>query len=250
MKRNSIFLVNSTHKTKPWWTTLSVLIFVFVPFLLVWILTCEFNLLDTNWLIARNASVWHGAVTNENINILADKYAIFRQGGRSELFTLLSGYLGSDTQWSIVSYKTFFNPIVLAPLFGLLIWSIVYPMIFNATKVSGLDVIPFSSAIGILMISVILSGLIPHWDNNMIVLYWIIRLFIGFILMAIAFIIANSIVNKYLASRPYATDVYFGYKVNDEATKLTRKQLQENIDIFKHNKEKDKTYVEIEEKGK
>lgn len=226
---------------------LSVLVLVFVPFLITWLLCGEFNVLGNDWFVAKNASVWHGYVTSGNIDLLADRYQNFYFGGREALYLKLQEYMDQDTMASINSYRTFFNPIVLAPLFGLLVWSFVYPIIFNATKISGLDVLPFSFSLGSFMIILIISGLIDQWGQQLIPVYWLTRLAIAAISTVAIFLLTNYFVNKFMAGREYAMDIYFGYSKLDKATALERQQLKENVDIFKKQKDNEESFVEVKE---
>lgn len=243
MKRNSLLLVNSTHKTKSWWVFLSVLLLVIVPFVIVWVLVGEFNALDLNWLIAKNQSVWHGIVTNDNLEILAQKYSIFHAAGEEDLKNWLATYIGSGKQGSIISDFTFFNVIILAPLLGLFAWSIIYPIIFNATKVSGLDVLPFSSALSTFMLILVISGLMDVWES--FTLYFVVRILIAFVGAIIIFMIANLFVNKFLSTRSYAIDMVFGYKSVDKANEYARDSLKKNVETFKKQKDEDTSYVEL-----
>ena len=247
MKGQSIFLVKSTHKTKTWWMFLSVLVLVFVPFLIVWLLSGEFNLLGNDWLIAKGTSVWHGTVTNDNVDYLANKYHIYfsSEGVDALRQELLDKWI--DKSASIDAYKDFFNPVILAPLFGLLAWSFVYPIIFNATKVSGLDVLPFSFGIGTFMIVLIISGLMNQWGQDLMAVYWFVRIIIAAASTFVIFMLTNLCVNKYLASRPYAMDIYFGYKKLDEQNAMAKQQLKQNIDEFKKQRDSEESYVEIKE---
>lgn len=242
MKGQSIFLVNSTHKTKTWWMFLSVLVLVFIPFLIVWLLSAEFNLLGNDWLIAKNASVWHGVIQADQVEHLALRYAKFYVG---DLSAALNANVGKSM--SIDSSFTFFNPIILAPLFGLLVWSFIYPIIFNATKVSGVDVLPFSFGIGTFMFVLIISGLMDQWGQSLAPVYWLVRIVIAAAATFVVFMITNLCVNKFLASRPYATDIYFGYKEIDKANALAKQQLKDNLGTFKKQKEQDESFVEVKE---
>lgn len=246
MKGQSIFLVKSTHKTKTWWMFLSVLVLVFIPFLIVWLLSGEFNLLDNDWLIAKGTSVWHGTVTNDNIDYLANKYYIyFSSNGVEALKTELLNWVGKSA--SIDTYKAFFEPIILVPLLGLLVWSFAWPIIFNATKVSGLDVLPFSFGIGTFMIVLIITGLMNQWGQDLMAVYWLVRIVIAVACTLVIFFLSNYCVNKFLASRPYAMDIYFGYKKIDEANAYAKQQLKQNIDEFKKQKDSEESYVEIKD---
>jgi len=245
MKRNSKLLVNSTHKTKTWWIFVSVLVFVFITFLIVLLLCGEVNLLDLNWIIAKNKSVWHGYVTNENIDALVNKYWIFYDGGKDALRAALEGARASGNAISINSYKMFFNAWVLLPLFGLLVWSFVYPIIFNATKVSGLDVLPFSFTLGMIMFTIIITGLIPVWGH--ITLCWIVRIVIASVIGLVTFFVTNHFVNKFLATRSYSYDLVLGYKSQEKETAGPKAELKTHLDEFKNEKGKDITYVDVPE---
>ena len=227
---------------------LSVLVLVFIPFLIVWLLSAEFNLLGNDWLVAKNASVWHGWIkSSDHLSSLVNQYHIFWDVSQGDMTAKLSPYIGSDTQVSINSAFTFFNPIILAPLFGLLVWSFVYPIIFNATKVSGVDVLPFSFGIGTFMFVLIISGLMDQWGQQLAPVYWLVRIVIAASATFVVFMITNLCVNKFLASRPYATDIYFGYKEIDKANALAKQQLKDNLGTFKKQKEQDESFVEVKE---
>lgn len=242
MKRNSILLVNSTHKTKPWWVFVSVLLLVIIPFIIVWALVGEFNALDQNWLIAKGQSVWHGLVTNDNIDIIANKYQIFYDGNLTEE---LSKHINENM--SILSAWTFFNPLILAPLFGALIIGLSYPMLFNVSKVSGLDVQPFATGSSFLMFSMILTGLIPVWSQNamMLIIYFVVRLIISFIFGILSFMLTNFLVNKYLSTREYSADIIYGYKFIDKENEPAKSILKKNVDAFKAQKEQEQSYVDL-----
>ena len=181
MKSQSIFFVHSSHKTKTWWMFLSVLILVFVPFLIVWLLNGEFNLLNSDWLVAKNASVWHGVVTSDNINSLVDRYVKFWQNQDPiDMLAKLRDVINGNPISINNNVQTFFDPVILAPILCLLGWSFLYPIIFNATKLSGLDVLPFSFGVGSFMTILILTGLMDHWSPSLMALYWIVRILIAF----------------------------------------------------------------------
>lgn len=246
MRNQSLFFVHSSHKTKTWWMFLSVLVFVFIPFLIVLLLCGEFNLLGNDWLIAKNASVWHGIVRESRIDELANKYHIyFSNNGVDALVNEL--YKWVDKSATINTYRIFFNPIILVPLFGLLVWSICYPIIFNATKISGLDVLPFSLGIGSFMTILTASGLIDHWGQNLAIIYWITRIAISLISTIIIYLITNALVNKFISARPYATDVYFGYRTIDNQNAQAKKELKDNIDSYKKQQDKDESFIEMKE---
>ena len=247
MKSQSLFFVESSHKTKTWWMFLSVLLFVFIPFLIVLLLCGEFNLLGNNWLIAKNASVWHGFVTSDKIDYLAQKYHIFfSDGGIDALKSELLKWVDKTNQATINAYKTFFNPIILAPLCSLLFVSLVYPMIFNATKISGLDILPFSIGIGSFMFILTMTGLIDQWGQSLLSVYWLVRIVIALIGTITIYLLTNYFVNKFIANRPYATDVYFGYRSVDKQNADVKQQLKENIDSYK-KQDSDESFVEVEE---
>lgn len=241
MKRKSSLLVNSTHKTKPWWVFVSVLVLVLIPFIIVWVLCGEFNVLDHNWLIAKGQVVWHGTVTTENIELLVNKYSIFYSGTQADLLKELGRYL--NKQASITSAKTFFEWPIAVITAGLFIWSVCYPMIFNATKVSGLDIMPFSSSLGMFCFSFILSGVIPVWQP--FVIYIIVRIIIGFALGIGIYFLCNFAVNKYLAKKDYGYDLILGYKAIDAANAPAKKELKKSVEDYKTQMEGEPTYVDL-----
>lgn len=247
MKSQSIFFVQSSHKTKTWWMFLSVLVLVFVPFLIVWLLCGEFNLLHNDWMIAQGASVWHGTITADtDLNDLVKNFIKFWDPSLGDMLEKLKSVIGGNPI-SIDSYRTFFDPIVLAPLLCLLGFGVGYPLILNAFKVSGLDILPFSISFSIFMFTLILSGLIPQWGQNLMAVYWLVRIVIAAAATFLIFILTNYITNKFIASRPYAGDMYFGYKAAEKQNAMAKQQLKENVDEYKKQKDQDDSFVEVEE---
>lgn len=243
MLKNNILKVDNTCKTKTWWIFLFVLLFIVIPFTIVWLLVGEFNVLKKNWLIAMNASVWHGIVQQDNIDFLANKYQIFYQGGQETLKNQLINCIGKNI--SIDSAYCFFNNLLLLILGGLILLVIFLPILFNKLKINGIDVLPFSCLFGFLMTSIILTGLIPYWSRNMISLYWVVRILIALSIAIIIFLITNTITNKWIANSNYAMSFLFGYKKQYELNKITKQQLQKTISFYKKQND-DKSYIDIE----
>lgn len=236
------FLVNNIKKTKTWWIFFVSFFFVLVPLLILWILYGEFNLLKNYWLVAKNSNVWHGIVSQNKIEQIANQYGKFYKGGVNALKIELENWIGKNV--IIKSNSTFFKPIILAPIFGLIIWSFCLPFIFYLLKISWLDLLPFSTATSNLICFLILSGLIPHFSSNWIFAYWIIRLIICFIITSFLFILITNLTNKYLLKKDYAIDILFSYKKQNETKNITKKNLKNSLEIFKNNK--DESFVEIE----
>ncbi|MCQ2747884.1 MAG: hypothetical protein MJ223_01205 [Mycoplasmoidaceae bacterium] len=67
------------------------------------------------------------------------------------------------------------------------------------------------------------------------------------IIGVIAFLIVNYFTNKYMASKPYAVDVFFGYKKIDSINAPAKQLLKENLDTFNKQKEQEQDFVEVEE---
>ena len=243
MFENNILKVHNTCKTKTWWIFLFVSLFVIIPFIIVWLLIGEFNLLEKNWFIAKNASVWHGIVKQENIDFLAKKYQIFYLGGFETLRIQLAQYI--DKSVNINSAFCFFNNLILLVFGGLIFTSIFFPILFNKLKINGIDVLPFSCSFAFLMTSIVLTGLIPNWNQNIIALYWIIRILISLVIATILFLITNSITNKCLIHSTNAISFLFGYKKQHELDQQTNQLLQKTIDIYK-KQNNDKTYIDVE----
>ena len=60
-------------KTRPWKTTLIVLSLIII-FLLIIILIGELDILDVDYIVAKNGVLWSGKVTETNFNWLLDHY--------------------------------------------------------------------------------------------------------------------------------------------------------------------------------
>ena len=123
----------------------------------------------------------------------------------------------------------------------LLIWSIVYPIVLYFFKISNIDVIPFSTTIGITGNGLIFSNLIPHYKY-----FFVLRVIIISVLLLVSFILSNYIINKIIliiATNNKQKRLLLCTYPNDEK-KIYFNDLQKKIFFWKKHKQNDKAFVE------
>ncbi|WP_027122076.1 MPN565 family protein [[Mycoplasma] imitans] len=124
------FKSSQYKKTKPWITTLFILIFVVVYYVLIWVLLGEFNLLKLNWLLGEGVIVTSDQMINQqNFNLLILAFII--------------------------------------PPLGF--YLIIILLIKYVLKQTGYDLIPLTYSFSIAMITIILSGLFKFANQGLII---------------------------------------------------------------------------------
>ena len=239
LKNPKLPTLNNFYRTKEWWIFLSTFLFVLSPLVFIWLFYGEFNFSNLNWLIAKNQRLWHGDIDVKNIDEIAKKFGDFHDGGSNTLKMELLCKIGKNIQ--ILSNLTKINPLIFIPCTVLLIWSIIYPIILYFFKISNIDVIPFSTTIGITGNGLIFSNLIPHYKY-----FLILRIIIISILLLATFILSNYIVNKVIlniATSNKQKRLFLCDYSNDEK-KIYFNDLQKKIFFWKKHKQNDKGFVE------
>ena len=233
-----------TIKTRPWKTTL-IALSIIVIFLLIFILIGELDVLDVDYIVAKNGVLWSGKVTDTNFNWLLDHYSQYEVTEE-----MLLPWLNKN---SVIHNRTdmfIFNPLLFAYLFGGLILSFLIPFIFKLCKLVWWDVLPFSLAAGIASFIFIISSLIDYWENNQIWWYFL-RFFIFIISLVVAFIICNIIVKQCVKNSAYASQYVNELKSEKQATDKAIQQSNQVLDAYrKQKKENEITYIEVDKDNK
>ena len=239
LKNQKLPTLNNFYRTKEWWIFLSTFLFILFPLIFIWLFYGEFNFSNLNWLIAKNQCLWHGDVNVKNIDEISKKFGDFYDGGSATLKMELLHKIGKNRQ--ILSNLMKINPLIFIPCIVLLIWSIIYPVILYFFKISNIDVIPFSTTIGIAGNGLIFSNLIPHYKY-----FLILRIIIISILLLISFILSNCIINKIIlniTTKNKQKRLLLCTYPNDEK-KIYFNDLQKKICFWKKHKQDDNGFVE------
>ena len=240
-------------RTKPWKTTLLV-IFAFVLFLLIWLLIGDINLLKQDYIVPVDGIVWKGTITSDNIAYLSVRY--FQYSGYASVAdfqSALSNFMNKDAQIKNVSGNLFFNPIILAWMFGTIALVVLLIVILRLSKQVNWDVLPFTLATSLACFVFIISGLIPQtvFQDSNIVWLWVIRIVIMFATFAAFFFSINAIVVTAMAHSKYASQYINQLKADKLADDQAKKDAKELVDMYIKKREDEKiTYIDVEEDKK
>lgn len=212
MKNNGSFLIDKAtkFKTKPLWVFLSILVLIVIPFIIIWLLLGEFNLLNQNNVVAINQTLWQGKVTNENIQSLLI-YEPFVKIAETKTFKMmLNEWLNKNMQ--IIANYAHFNQMMLIPLFALITIGFVYPFILKLFHLFAYDILPFSITFSLGFGVLFVSGLWPHFlQSEMSLVYWLLRIIVFLVSMTIVFLISNFIINKILSYSTNSVAIALNY---------------------------------------
>ena len=221
-------------RTKPWKITLLVL-FAFVLFLLIWLLIGDINLLQQSYIVPVDGVVWKGTLTESNIQTITQQYYVYANYPTAADFETflrtnehkgIIGWLNQSLQIRNATNHLFFDPIILAWMFGALAATILLPIILRLTKQVNWDVLPFTLAMSFAGFIFIITGLIPQTvfkDGNVIWL-WVIRIVIMFAVFAIFFFSINAIVVSVMARSKYASQYINQLHADKLADDIAKKQ--------------------------
>lgn len=224
MENYGSFLIDkpSKFKTKPLWVFLSISIFLVIPFIIIWLLFGEFNLLNQNNVVAINQTLWQGKVTEENINsLLAYEHFVKIEEVKS-FETMLNEWLDKNMQ--ITASFAHFNWMMLIPIFLIIAIGFIYPFILRLFRLFAYDILPFSITFSLGFGVLFISGLWPHFSQpNMFLVYWLLRIIVFLVFMAIVFFISNFVVNKILSYGANSVTIALNYlnqtKTNNQPKK-------------------------------
>ena len=240
-------------RTKPWKITLLVLL-AFVVFLLIWLLIGDINLLQQNYIVAIDAPVWKGTITDSNIVSLSERYYSFAgYANASDFLTILQKHINEYSQITNKSGHLIFDPIILAWMFGGVGLTVLLPIVLRLCKKVNWDVLPFSMAMTFSGFIFIISGLIPQtvFQNSSVVWLWIIRLVILLATYAVFFFSINAIVVSAMAHSKYASQYINQLKADKIADDIAKKESKELVDMYIKDREKNAiTHIDVEEEKK
>lgn len=223
--------LNKKSFNRHWLILLTVFIFVIIPFLLLFLLIGEIDLLNLDWFCGQGEIIWSGVVTNSNIDYLIDKYHPDAN---------LYDYIGKDI--NLFSDNIIFNLNFLYWSIGCVVLAIVYPLIFKWLGWLEINSMSFSISCMFAMITLIYTGLIPSFGSDLATLRWIIRFLLVIFAAFIGFFITNYFVNILLSketSDPLLISQW--KKENEELTKI-KKEIKKDLKNIDNNNE---TSVEV-----
>ncbi len=233
-------------RTKPWVTTLSIGVIVLLYFLIVWLLVGEIDLLNKDYIVPVNGTLWSGKVTQDNVQWLWDKYHSIKSWGFVDFETFKEECIGN--KYKIVAYDQWFNPVILAYIFGGIILSIVYPLLFKAFKWGNIDMISLSLTTSVVCSVFFISALIPYWGEANEFWREALRLAIACVSGLILFFISNFIINKFFITTKNAQVLANELKLEKKASDFYNKDLSNLIDNY--HKENDKEYIDLDDINK
>lgn len=227
--------------TKSWWIFIFVFVLIFIPYLIIWLLLGEMNLLKNDWLIAKNSIIWHGYVTTKNFNWLLDNFSKYCS---YDLNAELTQFLNVDKQGSIISSYVFFNWNIVIIVSSLILWSFIFVFIFYKIKLNFLDVLPFSLSCSFGCSVFIITGILQHFSTTFV--YFLVRLIITLLILSIVFFITNFFLNLFLVKTKHALDIALEYKFSCTDKYSAKGDFKNNINDLQKEKDKDQTFIDIQ----
>ena len=230
-------------KTKPWKITLLVTL-TFIIFLIILILIGELDLLDVDYIAAKNGVLWSGKVTYNNIDWLVSKYEKYGVT-RMEL----ENYLYS----SIIIHNTlntFVNPLLFIYLFVGLILCLLITIMLRLFKFVWWDILPFSLSASVASFVFIISALIDYWNDNE-TWWYLLRIFIFIISLVISFFACNCIVKQFVKNSIYTNQYINELKSEKQAADKINQQSNQILDAYKKQKDRNTiTSIDVKKSNK
>ncbi|MBP5256979.1 MAG: hypothetical protein J6Y96_01340 [Mycoplasma sp.] len=230
-------------KTKPWKITLLVVLTIII-FLIILILIGELDLLDVDYIVAKNGVLWSGKVTYNNIDWLVSKY---------EKYGVTTLELNKRLDTNIIIHNTlgaFANPLLFIYLFSGLVLCILITFILRLFKLVWWDVLPFNLSTGVASFIFIISALIDYWNENES-WWYLLRMFIFIISLVISFFVCNFIVKHLVKNSTYITQYINDLKSEKQAADKINKQSNQILDTYKKQKDKNAiTSIEVKKSNK
>ncbi len=233
-------------RTKPWVTTVSIGVIVLLYFLIVWLLVGEIDLLNKDYIVPVNGTLWSGKVTNDNAQWLWDKYHNIKSWGFADFDSFKNECVGN--KYKIIAFEQWFNPNVLIYVFIGIALSIIYPLFFKLFKWGNYDIIPLSLTTSIVCTVFFLTALIPYWGESNEFWRELLRMVIACACGLISFFITNSIVNKFFITTRNAQTLANELKSEKKAADVYNNDLNNLVDNYR--KENDKEYIDLDDINK
>ena len=233
---------NFEVKTKPWKIT-SIVVSIILLFLIIVLLIGEFDLLDIDYIVAKNGVLWQGKVTLANKEWLLDHFSKY---GLTEAD--VEQYLNSLDPIQILNRtdNIILNPLLFAYLMPALLLSILLPCLLRLFRLTSWDVLPFSLAAGIASFSFIITALIDYWEYS-VIWWYLLRIFIFIIVGIVSFLIVNATVKQAMKRSIYTNQYISELKSEKLAADKVNRQSDAIFDSYrKHKDESEIKYVEVE----
>lgn len=234
-----------SQKTRPWIITVSVGVLVLLYFLIIWLLVGEINLCDKFYIVPVNGELWHGKISNDNIDWLWNSFSKWINVTKQDLIDYAKDH--PDDVASLHASVAVFNPIVLVYIFGGIGIAIIYPFIFKWLKIGNYDILPFSITTAIVCLIFFVTALIPAWVN--VNDFWreLLRLAISVFCGFICFFFINWIVNKIYITNNNAQLLANELKVEKKASDVYNNDLRKMVDDYR---QQDHDYVDLDDLSK
>lgn len=244
---------------------LMVAFLVVAPMIVIWILCGQPNVMGLNWIVPIEGRYYLTATVGNQINNYAtqvlqcnpiptewfNEFKVFHP-----LLTVADGVEGGLSNQQVEAILHFipnwgthyiFNPLILAPIFGVLVFNIILNIILSlTTKAIYLDIFPSFLAAWMGTFMLILCGLMPtsHGGNNPHQNYWNIAVYIlGIAIIWIgSLILFNLLFNKIIIESRFA-DIYYEKLIRETKETETLKEKYRN-EHSKYRKD-EKDYVEL-----
>lgn len=219
-------------KTRPWKIAICVIL-IFIIFLILWILFCEIDIYNLDWIVPHNGILWKGKITAANYDWLITKYpnVIDQLEINKSIEIYNKGSLIFD--WNLL--WIFILPIV---------FSILLTLSLRILKLANIDMLPFIFSISIcLFVLFVISNFIPYWENNQL-WRWMVRILISVSSFFILFFPTNFIVGKIMFKSKNHQNYLNNLKAEKNAIKLINEESNNAFDQYKKSKDKEITYID------
>ena len=233
---------NFEVKTRPWKITL-IVVSIILLFLIIVLLVGEFDLLDVDYIVAKNGVLWQGRVTNANKVWLLDHFSKY---GLTE--AMIEQYLNKHDPILILNRTNdiILNPLLFAYLISALSFSVLLPCLLRVCRLIGWDTLPFSLAVGLASFSFIVSAWIDYWENA-VIWWYLLRIFIFIIVGVVGFVVSNLIVKQAMKNSIYASQYINEIKSEKLAADKINRQSDQMFESYKKRKDESEIkYVEVE----
>lgn len=236
-------MLKKHFKTPAWIISLSVIFFVLLYFIVIFILFGDLDVLNKDWIVPKDGILWKGLITENNYQSLYNTYHTLPNWNQSlEQFHQLVGHY-----YKIITPIVFFNPwIIYFCLIGLTI-SLIYPFILKLLKFGNYDILPFSLSCALFCMCFIFTNWIPYFGEQNELWRILLRVVISFIITIISFFIINYFINLIIFKSKNA-HLYVNDLISLNKQKRSNdQQLRSLVDNYKSEKN-NQEYIDIEKK--
>lgn len=226
-------MLQPQYKTRNWVLTCSIL-FQVIVFIVAFLLFCQTDLLNFDWIVPHGATLWSGRITSvAQLNRLNERY----QADFVE--TMINDGM-------IHGVRNIGAPIVsINVLYIVLIsfaFTILLVLVLKCSRIANWDVSVFALSANCGFVLAIFADLIPVWDHNNDFVRIVAVIAIMLVGVVVVFLLLNMFYIKNVIKGKYAFD--FAKDIINE-----NNQIKYQDDDFKSlikKKEEEKNYIEIE----